>query len=48
MDGDPQPDENNVEDRKGIPGWVLNVAAGETQITDIRTELTWPEDKVLR
>lgn len=44
----PAPDVSAVDDQRGILEWQLSLPAGETQSIAIRTELTWPEDKVLR
>ncbi|MFT7594176.1 MAG: hypothetical protein ACI8R4_001494 [Paracoccaceae bacterium] len=44
----PQPNETNVDDRRGILGWDLTLAAGKKQTIDIHTELTWPDGKELR
>ncbi|MEL7091682.1 MAG: DUF4139 domain-containing protein [Pseudomonadota bacterium] len=44
----PAPDVDGIDDRRGILGWDLNVAAGETARVTVDTVITWPEDKVLR
>lgn len=44
----PSPDETNVDDKRGILGWDVTVAPGKTETVEIKTRLTWPEDKILR
>ncbi|MBM1632718.1 mucoidy inhibitor MuiA family protein [Sulfitobacter mediterraneus] len=44
----PVPDETNLDDRRGILQWDLNVAAGATTSVTIEENLRWPEDKILR
>ena len=44
----PTPDETNLDDRRGILQWALNVAAGATTSITIEENLRWPEDKILR
>ncbi|WP_146346241.1 mucoidy inhibitor MuiA family protein [Falsiphaeobacter marinintestinus] len=44
----PPPDEENVDDMHGVLAWDITVAPGETKVIDLRTQLSWPEDKVLK
>ncbi|MGC1505194.1 MAG: mucoidy inhibitor MuiA family protein [Sulfitobacter sp.] len=44
----PAPDHINIDDRRGILQWDLNVAAGATTSVTIKENLRWPEDKILR
>jgi uncharacterized protein (TIGR02231 family) len=45
---DPSPDEQNVDGDRGLLAWDFDLPAGETRTIRLDTELTWPEDKVLR
>lgn len=44
----PTPDQINIDDRRGILQWDMNIAAGVTTSISIKEDLRWPEDKVLR
>lgn len=44
----PAPDQINIDDRRGILQWDLDVAAGATTSVTIEENLRWPEDKILR
>lgn len=44
----PQPAERDLDGKRGVIAWDLDLPAGETQSIRLRTEMTWPEDKVLR
>jgi uncharacterized protein (TIGR02231 family) len=43
----PQPDQRDIDDRRGVQGWTLDVAPGETVLIDMDLSLTWPEGQVL-
>ena len=43
----PDPDARDVEDKRGVGLWSLNVDAGETVEVDISVDLEWPEGQVL-
>ncbi|MEI4234415.1 DUF4139 domain-containing protein [Roseovarius sp. D22-M7] len=45
---DPAPDQQDVDGERGILRWEMDLPAGETRTIRLSTELTWPEDKVLR
>lgn len=45
---DPSPGERDVDGARGILAWTFDLDGGETQTIRLDTELTWPEDKVLR
>ncbi|MFS4581388.1 mucoidy inhibitor MuiA family protein [Phaeobacter sp. C3_T13_0] len=47
-DASPAPTERNVEKQRGILAWDLEIAEGEAETIQIETELSWPEDQVLR
>lgn len=44
----PTPDQINIDDRRGILQWDLDVGAGATTSVTIEENLRWPEDKILR
>jgi uncharacterized protein (TIGR02231 family) len=44
----PAPDQINVDDQRGILQWRIDVAAGRTESINIKEDLNWPSDKVLR
>lgn len=44
----PAPARTNVEDRRGVLEWDLTLAPGSKQSVVLRSEITWPEGKVLR
>ncbi len=44
----PEPDETDVDGKRGILAWDLDIAAGETRTLRLTHTLTWPTDKVLR
>ncbi|KPP86420.1 MAG: hypothetical protein HLUCCO07_06545 [Rhodobacteraceae bacterium HLUCCO07] len=44
----PRPQEEDVDDRKGVLGWQIEVGAGETREIELNYSLEWPEGKVLR
>lgn len=46
--GNPAPNQTNLDDRRGILQWDLNVAAGATTSITVEENLRWPEDKILR
>lgn len=43
----PQPGEQNVEDKRGVMAWDLTLAPGETQSIQLDFTLTWPEGEQL-
>lgn len=45
---DPSPTERDVDGDRGILAWEFDLPAGATQTIRLDTELSWPEDKVLR
>jgi uncharacterized protein (TIGR02231 family) len=45
---DPSPSEQDVDGERGILAWEFDLPAGDTRTIRLDTELTWPEDKVLR
>ena len=47
-DASPRPDEENLDDRRGILGWNLTLDPGQTQRVVLETRITWPEGQVLR
>ena len=44
----PRPTEENVEKRRGILAWDMELAAGESRTIQLETTLNWPEGMVLR
>lgn len=44
----PAPDDQAVDDRRGILEWSFTLPAGDTQVIELQTMITWPQDKVLR
>ncbi len=44
----PEPSERNVEGQRGILAWEFDLAAGATQVIELKTGLKWPDGKVLR
>ena len=44
----PAPDEQNVDDQRGLLAWRFDLAPGETQEIGLSTTITWPEGWVLR
>lgn len=47
-DARPEPDETDVEDRRGILGWRFELEPGARRTIRLETRMSWPEDKVLR
>ncbi|MFO7757018.1 MAG: DUF4139 domain-containing protein [Roseovarius sp.] len=45
---DPLPTETDVDGDRGILAWEFDLPAGDTRTIRLDTELSWPEDKVLR
>jgi uncharacterized protein (TIGR02231 family) len=43
----PAPSERDVEDRRGVHAWALEVPAGETHLVEMEVTLDWPEDRQL-
>lgn len=46
-DAAPPPDEKDVEDRRGILGWRIDLPPGERRAITLTTRMSWPEGKVL-
>lgn len=44
----PESSERNVEGQRGILAWEFDLAAGATQVIELKTGLKWPDGKVLR
>lgn len=44
----PQPDARDVDDRRGVNAWMMEVEPGETELVEMRVEFDWPEGQVLR
>lgn len=44
----PQPDEMDIENRRGVSAWVVELAPGETKKVVMQHRLTWPEGQELR
>ncbi|MFV1636501.1 MULTISPECIES: mucoidy inhibitor MuiA family protein [Phaeobacter] len=44
----PAPTEENVEKQRGILAWDMEIAQGAREMIQIETELSWPEDQILR
>ncbi len=44
----PMPDETDVNDRRGILAWHLDLGAGERRAITLETRMNWPDGKVLR
>lgn len=40
---DPAPDARDVDDKRGVALWSLDVGAGETETVAIRVDLEWPD-----
>lgn len=45
---DPAPTERDIDGDRGILAWEFDLPAGDMRTIRLDTELTWPEDKVLR
>ena len=45
---EPAPDARNIKDRRGVLQWNASVQAGATASIRLRTDLKWPEGKILR
>jgi len=43
----PAPDERDVDDRRGVHAWSLEVAPGQTAMVEMQVTLDWPEDQRL-
>jgi uncharacterized protein (TIGR02231 family) len=43
----PAPDTRDVEDRRGVHAWTLEVAPGQTAMVEMEVTLDWPEDQRL-
>jgi uncharacterized protein (TIGR02231 family) len=41
------PDDTDVDDRRGVAAWDLEVPAGETARIEMSVELTWPDEMML-
>jgi len=41
------PDETNVDDRRGVQAWEVEVAPGATELIEMEVEFSWPEDQEL-
>lgn len=44
---DPSPDALDVDDRRGVHAWDLDVGPGARRLIEMRVELQWPEGMVL-
>jgi uncharacterized protein (TIGR02231 family) len=44
----PMPDEENVDDKRGVLAWRFELEAGETRDVILEEALSWPEDQILR
>lgn len=44
----PQPDEQNLDNRRGVHGWDISLEPGGTKTVRIDITMTWPEDLELR
>ncbi len=44
----PDPDETDVEDKRGILAWRFDLEAGAQRTITLDTQMSWPEGKVLR
>jgi uncharacterized protein (TIGR02231 family) len=47
-DARPDPDETDVEDRRGILAWRFDLAPGASRTITLETRMSWPEGQVLR
>ena len=43
----PQPDETDIDDKRGVSAWDLSLAPGETKRVEITVSLGWPEGQML-
>lgn len=44
----PSPAEENVDNRRGVLAWEMELAPGQAETIQIETELNWPEGMILR
>ncbi|WP_353392588.1 DUF4139 domain-containing protein [Ruegeria sp. HU-ET01832] len=44
----PKPTDENVDNRRGILAWEMELAPGQTETVEIETKLSWPEGMVLK
>jgi hypothetical protein len=44
----PKPTDENVDNRRGILAWEMELAPGQVETVEIETKLSWPEGMVLR
>ena len=47
-DVQPRPDETDVDNRRGVSAWVIELPPGETKRVVMRHRLTWPDGQVLQ
>ncbi|MEX0283895.1 MAG: DUF4139 domain-containing protein [Paracoccaceae bacterium] len=47
-DAAPPPTTENADNRRGLMRWVFELPAGDTWTMQIETEMSWPDNKVLR
>lgn len=43
----PEPTERDVDDRRGVHAWTLEVAPGATELVEMEVEMDWPEGQIL-
>ena len=43
----PEPDARDVDDRRGVHAWMLDVGPGETELIEMRLKFDWPEGQIL-
>lgn len=43
----PAPDERDVDDRRGVHGWTLDIAPGATDLVEMEVGFDWPEGQIL-
>jgi len=41
------PDETDIDDRRGVQAWQIDVASGATELVDMQVEFSWPEGQIL-
>ena len=47
VDADPAPTLRDWRDRRGVAGWAMTLAPGETRRVEIAVSIAWPEGRVL-
>ena len=47
IDTDPDPDARDVDDKRGVARWTLDVPAGGEEVIEIAVDLSWPDGQTL-